>query len=54
MRDNASATVLETPGMWVRETNAQSERAVSRAISHTITLSEAEDVDRVASAERLP
>ena len=54
IRDNASATVLDTPGMCVSETSAQSARAVSRAISHTITLSDADDVEREASAERLP
>ena len=53
-RDNASATVFDTPGMCVSETSAQSARAVSSAISHTITLSDADDVEREASAERLP
>ena len=52
--DNASATVLDTPGMCVRLASAQSERAVSRAISQTIRLSDADDVDKDASAERLP
>ena len=34
--------------------SAQSERAESRAISQTIELSDADDVDKDASAERLP